>query len=260
MYIKHMYKTRIIVNADDCGYSETVSSHISAAIEKHRVTSTTIMANKDDFEGAIRMYNEYHDSVSFGFHLNLTEGHPLTSSQQLLDIGFFKEENGTTVFNAQPFRRKLLSKSVREAIYNEALAQATSIMDSGVNLSHIDGHHFIHQAVFMLPLLPRLCKEIGVHKVRNYRNYMPKSINKWARGQWVQLIKFSYTNIRTTDWFTGFEDFYKLEASAQRYYQDGETIELMCHPGGKYFEEEDLLMNTDVEMLFQCELINYYQI
>ena len=255
-----MNETRVIVNADDCGYNDFVNSHICAAIEKHGVTSTTIMANMDDLEGAVKMYKKYQDSVSFGFHLNLTEGHPISYCQQLLDIGFFKEEDGTTVFNAQPFRRKLLSKSVREAIYNEALAQASRIMDSGVKLSHIDGHHFIHQAFFMLPLLPRLCKEIGVHKVRNYRNYMPRSINRWARGQWAQLIKLRDSDIRTTDWFTGFEDFYKLEASSKRYYQNGETIELMCHPGGKYVEEEELLMKTDIEIQYQCCLINYNQL
>lgn len=255
-----MDKIKVIINADDCGYDTHVNEHICNAIEKRRITSTTVMANMADLDGAARLYKAYKDSVSFGFHMNLTEGSPILYSQPLMDMGFYKEEDGKIVFNAQPFRRKLLSKGVREDIYKEILAQVESIMDKGVNLSHIDGHHFIHQAVFMLPLLPRLCREIGVHKVRNYRNYMPASFNRWARGQWIRLVKMRDDSIKTTDWFTGFEDFYKIEKEGTKYYQKYDTIELMCHPGGKYTNEEEILLNINIESGFNCELINYNQI
>lgn len=255
-----MDKIKVIINADDCGYDSHVNEHILNAVERRRITSTTVMANMADLDGAAQLYDTYKDTVSFGFHLNLTEGSPILYSQPLMDMGFYKEEDGKIVFNAQPFRRKLLSKGVREDIYKEILAQVESIMDKGVNLSHIDGHHFIHQAVFMLPLLPRLCREIGVHKVRNYRNYMPASFNRWARGQWIRLVKMRDDSIKTTDWFTGFEDFYKIEKEGTKYYQKYDTIELMCHPGGKYTNEEEILLNINIESGFNCELINYNQI
>lgn len=255
-----MDKIKVIINADDCGYDTHVNEHIRKAIEKRRITSTTVMANMADIDGAAQLYKAYKDSVSFGFHLNLTEGKPVLYSQMLLDIGFYKDEDGKFIYNAQPFRRKLLSNKVREEIYKEILAQARSIMDNGINISHIDGHHFIHQAVFMLPLLPRLCREIGVHKVRNYRNYMPASFNRWARNQWVRLVRSQDSRINTTDWFTGFEDFYKREKEGKTYYQNCDTIELMCHPGGIYTNEEEILMNTNIENVFNCELINYNQI
>ena len=255
-----MDKIKVIINADDCGYDSHVNEHILNAVERRRITSTTVMANMADLDGAAQLYDTYKDTVSFGFHLNLTEGNPILYSQMLVDKGFYKEENGKFFFNAQPFRRKLLSKNVREEIYKEALAQARCIMDKGLVLSHIDGHHFIHQAVFMLPLLPRLCKEIGVHKVRNYRNYMPVSVNRWARGQWIRLVKIHNSRINTTDWFTGFENFYRMEQDGTKCYQNHDTIELMCHPGGIYTNEEDILMNTDIENVFNCELINYNQL
>lgn len=162
----------IIINADDCGYSRIVNDHIESAIVGRKISSTTIMANMNDFDGAIGLYKSYNDSISFGFHLNLTEGHPLTYSQKLLDIGFYKEEAGAIVLNGNPFRRKFLDKQAREDIKKEVIAQAAKILDSGVKISHLDSHHFMHEAVFMIPLLPQICKEIGVNKVRNYRNYM----------------------------------------------------------------------------------------
>ena len=56
---------RFIINADDCGYSAHVNEHIRAAIALGRISSTTIMANMGDFEGAVKMYHELHDRASF---------------------------------------------------------------------------------------------------------------------------------------------------------------------------------------------------
>lgn len=248
---------KLIVNADDCGYSRKVNQHIEQAIIKGRISSTTIMANMDDFEGAIHLYQQYKDTVSFGFHVNLTEGTPLRYSQRLLDIGFYQESEGKIVFNSQPFRRKLLTKSVREEIFQEVLAQGTKIREAGVMLSHIDGHHFIHQGIFMLPVLPKLCKAIDVHKIRTYRNYMHSSINRMLRNRWKDIIRLQDGKAVFADWFTSFEDFYNCEKNNQKFYRNNDSVELMCHPGGIDVEEESLLINTDLESEYFCKLINY---
>lgn len=250
---------RIIINADDCGYSQTVNKHIEEAIVQRRISSTTIMANMDDFDGAIDMYGKHKDIASFGFHLNLTEGEPLLKSDLLLRIGFYKEENDKIVLNGNPFRRKFLNKAIREEIYKEILAQGMKIKDAGVELSHIDSHHFMHQAVFMIPLLPRLCKDLGVYKVRNYRNYMPKSINRMLRKAWSLLLKFQCSKLRFTDFFDEYHNFYNLHIKGVHYCND-DVVELMCHPGGIYPEEEEILMKNDPKNLFKSNLISYNQL
>lgn len=247
---------RLIINADDCGYSKSVNQHIEDAIQKGRISSTTIIANMDDLEGAVRLYEKYKDKISFGFHPNLTEGSPLTNSKVLLDAGFFYEEGGKLMVNAHPFRRKFLNKAMREEIYKEVLAQAKKIMDCGITFSHIDGHHFIQQSTFMIPLLPRLCKEIGVTKIRNYRNYMPLSVNKVMRDCWGRLLKLQYNKITYPDYFIAYKDFYDLFQQGKCYAQDG-VIELMCHPGGIYTEEEDILMSNDPTEFFDATLITF---
>lgn len=251
---------RIIINADDCGYNQKVNNHIEAAIEQKRISSATIMANMDDLGGAIRLYSEHCSHISFGFHMNMTEGSPLTYSQELLDLGFFKEVEGKVVLNGNPYRRKVLSKSARQAIYSEVLTQAHKIMDSGVQFSHIDSHHFMHQAVFMIPLLPKLCKELGVVRVRNYRNYMPIGLNKSIRSLWAKLIRTQNSKVIFPDVFVDYQYFYECYAKGIIYHKGDDCIELMCHPGGIYSEEEALLMNTDCEEKFNCELINYNEL
>lgn len=250
---------KVIINADDCGYSESVNQHIEDAILKRRISSTTIIANMDDLDGAVRLYNKYKDRVSFGFHPNLTEGSPITESKNLIDAGFFYEEDGKLLVNAHPFRRKLLNSAMRESIYNEVLAQAKRILDRGINFSHIDGHHFIQQSTFMISLLPRLCKEIGVYKIRNYRNYMPMSANKLMRDCWGRLLKIQCSKIKYPDYFIAYKDFYELYSQGKCYATDG-VLELMCHPGGIYTDEEDLLMANDPEELYGMKLITYNEL
>ena len=101
---------KFIVNADDCGYSVHVDEHIYKAIALGRVSSTTVMANMADFEGAVKMYAELHGKASFGMHFNLIEGEPLLKNQEQLDYGFYKTENGKVIFTGKMFKHKYLPK------------------------------------------------------------------------------------------------------------------------------------------------------
>ena len=85
---------RLIINADDCGSNRETDMAISRFIEMRKITSTTVMANMNDFEGAVQMYDKFHDVISFGVHLNLTQGAPLLYSQELLDNEYYKESGG----------------------------------------------------------------------------------------------------------------------------------------------------------------------
>lgn len=125
---------RVIINADDCGYSEQNTSHIKAAIEAGKITSTTIMANMDDVEGALSLYHQYHKDISFGCHLNLIEGVPLVYSKELDEFGYYIKQDGKVLFgNAEKFHYKRLPKEVKRALYNELAAQIRKLQEGGGN-------------------------------------------------------------------------------------------------------------------------------
>ena len=50
---------KLIINADDCGKNKEVNAAIGHFIEAGKITSTTVMANMDDLEGASRLFDEY---------------------------------------------------------------------------------------------------------------------------------------------------------------------------------------------------------
>lgn len=83
----------IIVNADDCGLNREVNLAIAHFAEQGYLSSTSLLANGAELAGALELFHRFNH-ISFGAHLNLTEGRPLTHSLQLFDIGFYKEEEG----------------------------------------------------------------------------------------------------------------------------------------------------------------------
>lgn len=246
----------VIINADDCGISKSVDVEIERFIQLGKITSTTVMANMDDLEGAKRLYDLYKGKISFGVHVNLTDGEPLTQSQALLDYGYYKEENGRVVLNGYSFINKKMPKHLHQDIVNECVAQINKVRDIGFCISHIDSHHLMLTSSSMTNITPMVLKQAGVKKMRRARNYIEhKSFSFLVRQAWFAYMKMRVKGLQSTDWFEMFTNFYNL--SNKGFHMDG-TIELMTHPGGNYPQEDELMLNTVYDQLFKgYELINY---
>lgn len=246
---------RVIINADDCGISKYVNDSIENAIRLNKISSTSIMANMSSFEGAVALFNQYRDCVSFGFHLNLSEGVPIRYSQYLLDIGFYIEKDNEINFNGIKFLRRFLDNKGLIEIEKEIDCQICKILDNGVKISHIDGHQHIHTANFMLCLLPKILEKYKINKVRNIRNLMPISLDRCIRDMWSMYIKNRYCGIVMTDIFCSYTDYYNNHNIRNNRY---DTIELMCHPGhDKFKEEEILLLNNNILEELNLKMITY---
>ena len=243
---------RIIINADDCGMSLQVNRSIEEAIQKGRISSTTIMANMNDFDGAVKLYNNYKDVISFGWHINLTEGKPLLYSQLLFDCGYYKDEEGQVLFNSKQFGRNFLKKGMQTEIKKELIAQFEKMKDCGINITHADSHHHIHTSPSLIFLIPSLLKELNIEKCRNIRNYGVSTISYIGRKAWS--IPFRLWGIRMPDTLTSFSSYFE-----NRLLRQGATIELECHPGHPkdiYQKEMELIYTTDLRE-WGTQLITY---
>lgn len=243
----------LIINADDCGLSTIVTAHIENAIVAGKISSTTVMANMDDLKGAAALYQTYKNSISFGWHLNLTEGHPLTQSQILLDNGFYIETQQGVCFNGRKFKSKMLPKVAIEEIRTEMKAQYEALCDNGIKPTHIDGHHHIQTSLWAMTLLPTFLKEIGIEKMRRMYNNECGIKSLVVRGGWASYYKMR--GIKMPDVLCNFIDF-----ACNKLVKHGNIIELECHPGHpNYLEEEELLLSFDITTRNDVRLINYSQ-
>jgi predicted glycoside hydrolase/deacetylase ChbG (UPF0249 family) len=255
---------KIIVNADDCGISKHVDAEIKKCIEDGIISSTTIMANMDDFDGAVKLYQDFHDKISFGIHFDLTEGHPLLYSQCLLDNGFYTENDNVVSFYGMNFNYKTITNDMKIEIGKELNAQAEKILDAGISPSHIDSHHHVHWHREILPLFCSLASKYGHGKMR--REFFTtddcsftQKIKDNLRQAYVHLMN---PNIRCVDYLVSVGSLYEL--IKENKYSSDKIYELMVHPGHdglEYQQEIDILRDNNLILKLNGDsLMNYNEL
>ncbi|GAB2024455.1 carbohydrate deacetylase [Lactovum odontotermitis] len=126
---------KIIINADDFGYSSGVNQGILKAFKEGLLSSTTLMANMPKRDEAIRLAKE-NPRLGVGVHLVLTCGKPVTAGTTLTDAsGEFYRLGGYSE------ARKRMSE---DEIFGEWSAQIDYLLDNGIALTHLDSHHHVH--------------------------------------------------------------------------------------------------------------------
>lgn len=127
---------KLIINADDFGFSESINNGIIDAYNEGLISSTTIMINMPYAEDAIMKWKE-NDSLGLGLHINLTQGSPISNNVNSLvdERGIFhkhgKLENGEVEVSY-------------EDAYREIKAQIDKLLSYDVKVDHLDYHHFIN--------------------------------------------------------------------------------------------------------------------
>jgi hopanoid biosynthesis associated protein HpnK len=154
---------RLIVNADDFGYTSGVNRAIVEAHSRGVVTSSTLMANGPAFAEAVQLARTV-PKLSVGCHLVLTDGEPVLRPDQLLSLtsaGHFRD--GMLTFAA----RALAGGMAASEITKEVSAQIRKIQSAGITVSHVDTHKHTHLFPRILRPLLRAAADCGVRTVRN---------------------------------------------------------------------------------------------
>jgi len=150
----------IIVHADDFGESEQITLGICTAIEAGVVTSSSIMANMPATEFGIERACALRDRASFGVHITLCEGRPLTRGMSLVD------EGGNFCSKRQLFLRSISRGLKPSEVEAEVDAQVTRLAAGGVRISHLDGHKHLHQLPVVCGAVARVARRHSIERVR----------------------------------------------------------------------------------------------
>ena len=70
-----------MINGDDFGMTESCTKAICLALKKGLITHTTMLANGACFEAAVTLAHEQGIIDKIGWHIDLTEGKPLTAEE-----------------------------------------------------------------------------------------------------------------------------------------------------------------------------------
>jgi hopanoid biosynthesis associated protein HpnK len=190
---------RLIVNADDFGFTPGVNRAILEAHTRGVVTSSTLMANGPAFAEAAQLAKA-EPRLSIGCHVVLIDGAPVLSAGQLPSLVSrpnLRFRDSMPNFAA----RAMAGRMDAGEISAETAAQICKIQNAGIVVSHVDTHKHTHLFPGILGPLLRAAAECGVHAVRNpFGPCLPlRSSDLLARpGLWKR-----YAEVRVLNHFAG---------------------------------------------------------
>lgn len=200
--------TKLIINADDFGYSKGVNFGIIEAFQNGVVTSATLMANMPGAAHAAELAKQ-NPALGVGIHFVLTCGKPLSSTASSL-------VNETGEFNRMSEIEKF---ATIEDIELELQKQFEKFLSFGIRPTHIDSHHHVHSLEKVYPVVEKIAKEhhLPIRKVSKEPNpFQP-----------VQYFNHEFYGEQLTK-----DDLIELLDKILPF----ETAELMTHPA--YIDEQ----------------------
>ena len=188
---------RLIVNADDFGFTAGVNRGIVEGHSHGVVTSSTLMANGSAFVEAAELAKTL-PKLSVGCHVVLIDGQPVLDATELptLTIGTHFRD-GMKTFAA----RAIAGAMAPDEITVEAAAQIRKIQSAGIVVSHIDTHKHTHLFPKVLRPLLRAAADCGVRALRNpFGPRLPLQSSRLLSrpGLWVR-----YAEVRVLGSFAG---------------------------------------------------------
>ncbi len=148
---------KLIINADDFGFSNGVNYGIIDAYKNGVVRSTSIMAGMPGFNHAVELLKSYKglERLGCGVHLTLSAYKPVLSTHKTI-----VDENGF-------FYKRISDELIKdnfdlEEIYNEFKAQIEKVIENGIEITHLDSHHHVHTLKSLKPIIERLIKEYNL--------------------------------------------------------------------------------------------------
>ena len=242
---------RLIVNADDFGFTTGVNRAIVEAHTRGIVTSSTLMATGRALEDAARLAKTV-PNLSVGCHVVLIDGEPVLDPGQLPSLATTHSGHPAFRDGLKSFAARALAGGLHaDEIEAEAAAQIRKLQSAGINVSHVDTHKHAHLFPAVLRPLLRAARACGIKAVRN--PFGPRKPlrsaelmmrpNLWTRYAEVRILrplaaKFSgiarREGFQTPDGTLGIvvtgaldEKLFRAIAAA---IPEG-TWEFVCHPG-----------------------------
>ncbi len=149
---------KIIINADDFGYSRANNLAIQRGTQSGVITSTSLIANMDGFNHAVEEVLPTLQA-DVGVHLNIIEGKSLTNQSMLCDKnGNFNNSYGSLIL------KSLDSKFIKQ-VETEFRAQIERVL-AYTKVSHIDSHVHTHAIPAIFEKTTELAKEYEIPYIR----------------------------------------------------------------------------------------------
>lgn len=131
---------RLIINADDFGWTESINRAVDDGCQAGVITSTTLLVTGPALESAVRIARRTPE-LGVGLHFNLTEGRPVSESGQIPSL---VDDQGLFLSRSGLIKAGLTGRLKPNHVALELDAQWRLFKETGLSASHLDGHQHIH--------------------------------------------------------------------------------------------------------------------
>lgn len=164
---------QIIITSDDFGLSKGVNKAVEKAWQEGLLTCASIMPGGAAFKDAVAIARR-NPGLQVGLHLTLVQGQSVLPHAQIPDL-----VNEAGCFSDNPVAtgmRYFFNKGLYKQLLREIEAQIQRVVDSGIPLSHIDGHLNIHLHPTVFGFLTDLMPRYGITSFRLSRERLAHNL------------------------------------------------------------------------------------
>jgi len=164
---------KLIINSDDFGFSSAVNSAVLKARRDGVLTSASLMVAGDAANEAISIAHD-DPALAVGLHLTLSRDKSVLPKQRIPDL-----VDEQSRFETDPTRASLnyfFSPRARKQLKDEIKAQFEAFTNTGLALSHVDGHQHLHAHPVVIPIVIELALKYGAYGIRVPRDPIPANI------------------------------------------------------------------------------------
>lgn len=248
-------KKKLIINADDLGFSKSINFAIKEAHQMGFLTHASLMANTHYYDHAVEEVVQQCNNLKVGLHVNLTCGKSLIQNSIIAKNG-----NLNWTFEQLLFLRK--NKLVLETIEKEIEAQILKLKHNNINISHIDGNEHVHIIPSINKIVKKLAQKHNIPRIREINESFWESIrfnfNNTPIINYIKLglLKFlSIFNEKTNDiaFYSMLNTCMINEKNLFNYLENTKSveIEIMLHPSLGFTTEDKIGIDKRLISFFE---------
>ncbi|MGE0699593.1 MAG: ChbG/HpnK family deacetylase [Hyphomicrobiaceae bacterium] len=234
-------RPRIVVCADDYGFTPGVSRGIREALGAGAISATSVMTVSEYWPEEAAALRSVAGAADIGLHVTLTDQRPLGPMPTFAPSGRFPPLTAV-------FRDGLLRRLPLDEIEAEIERQlAAFVTHYGVPPAHIDGHHHMHQLPGVRDIVVRAAARVGGGRtwVRSCREAPRRILSRGVAPQKALVLsalgpvierRAASLGVATNHGFAGAYDFVAerrpiAELFARFIAGSRHNGLVMCHPG-----------------------------
>ena len=174
----------VIMTADDFGKSGETNQAIQQAFQYGNLTETSLMVSGEAVTDAVTFARE-NPGLSIGLHLVLSDGQSVLPKEK---IPHLVDKDGYFSTNASIAGIKyFFSRQCHHELNLEIQAQFEKFAETGLAMSHVDGHQHLHIHPTIFKMILPLAEKYGARGIRIPHDDLFASLRFCRRGLGLKL-------------------------------------------------------------------------